>query len=146
MQTGLDLKIIDILTGGRIGTFDVACPLCGPQRRKPTNQRRHVLRVWRIDIGYAGFHCARCGERGYARNGESSRFDLVELEHAKAERPTANASRRRSDCRRPAGFGRSADPSPARLARRIYVRPAAIRAHCRQRWGFWRREVITARR
>ena len=57
MAIGLD---IDHLTGGRLGTFDV--PECGPLKRSARNQRRAVLRVYRIQPGFAGYHCARCGE------------------------------------------------------------------------------------
>lgn len=85
MQTGLDLTIVDNLTGGRIGKFDVACPLCGPQRRSPANQRKPVLRIWRIEPTFASFHCARCGERGYVRDSHAAPIDPVALERAKAE-------------------------------------------------------------
>lgn len=52
------------LAGGR-AVADVACPVCGPGRRSPTNQRRKVLRVWTED-GFASYRCARCGAQGYA--------------------------------------------------------------------------------
>ena len=35
----IDITTIENLTFGRFGTFDVACPLCGPERRKPINRR-----------------------------------------------------------------------------------------------------------
>jgi hypothetical protein len=59
------LADIDRLAGSRIGTFDAPCPWCGPARRSPVNQRRRVLRVWRIDADFASYHCARCGEHGH---------------------------------------------------------------------------------
>src|SRR5438552_4507323 len=31
-----------------LGTHDVPCPVCGPERRSPINQRRKVLRVWQV--------------------------------------------------------------------------------------------------
>jgi Toprim domain len=64
----IDIATIENLAFGRFGTFDVACPLCGPERRKPLNRRRKVLRVWRLERGFATYHCARCGEGGYVRD------------------------------------------------------------------------------
>jgi len=46
---------VDGLTGGRLGTFDVPCPVCGPNKRSPSNRRRPVLRIWRIEPSFAGF-------------------------------------------------------------------------------------------
>jgi len=60
--------IEDLAFGRFFGTFDVACPLCGPERRKAINRRRKVLRVWRLERGFATYHCVRCGEGGYARD------------------------------------------------------------------------------
>lgn len=102
METGLDLKIIDNLTTGRVGTFDMACPLCGPRRRSKANQRKPVLRIWRIEPSFASFHCVRCGERGYVRNGRSARLDPLALERARAEvaqRERAAAGERLSKAR-----------------------------------------------
>jgi hypothetical protein len=79
LASAIGLDDIDRLTGGRHGQFDVACPLCGPQRRTPINQRRKVLRIWRTDPGFAGFHCARCGEKGHARDGSAPPPDPVKL-------------------------------------------------------------------
>jgi hypothetical protein len=62
----IGLDVIDKLTGGRHGTFDVACPECGPLKQSACNRRRTVLRVYRIDSNFAGYHCARCGEKGAA--------------------------------------------------------------------------------
>jgi hypothetical protein len=67
----LDLGEIDRITGGRLGSHDVACPVCGPERRTATNRARKVLRIWRIEVGFAGFHCVRCGTKGYARDGDA---------------------------------------------------------------------------
>ncbi len=49
------------------GTYDVACPLCGPDRRRGSNRSRKVLRVWYTSPGFMTYSCARCGTRGYAR-------------------------------------------------------------------------------
>jgi hypothetical protein len=84
-MTAIDLALIDSLTGGFSGTFDVACPLCGPQRRSPVNRKRKVLRIYRVDEGFAGFHCARCGEQGHARDASASRPDPEKLARIRAE-------------------------------------------------------------
>jgi hypothetical protein len=87
MDGALDLVAIDRLTGGGLGTFDVACPKCGPDRRSPTNRRRRVLRVWRIDPAFASYHCARCGVHGYATEKRRGRrpVDRQALARAKGE-------------------------------------------------------------
>jgi hypothetical protein len=85
MSDHLDLATIDDLTGGRLGHHDVPCPICGPTKRARANQRRKVLRVWRIDAGFAGYHCARCGEKGSSRDRSASAPDPVALQRAQAE-------------------------------------------------------------
>jgi hypothetical protein len=67
MKIGLDFQIVEQLIAGKFGTFDVACPLCGPERRSNINQRRRVLRIWRTTDGFATFRCARCEEDGFVR-------------------------------------------------------------------------------
>jgi hypothetical protein len=44
----LTFRAISRLAGHRLGVADVPCPSCGPDRRSPANQRRKVLRVWRV--------------------------------------------------------------------------------------------------
>lgn len=61
------------ITGGRMGKHDVACPLCGPGRHAPANRVRKVLRVWNVSPGFLSFHCARCGEHGYAHESGRAR-------------------------------------------------------------------------
>jgi Toprim domain len=95
----IDLEIIQALTGGKFGRHDVPCPLCGPGRRSNLNRQRQVLRVWRPEPGFASFHCARCGERGYARDGSVARLDqsvIVRIQAEAAERERASALDRRS--------------------------------------------------
>lgn len=60
------------LTGSHLGVFDVACPLCGPERRSPGNRLRPVLRVWHEGEGVARFCCARCGASGLTRPGREA--------------------------------------------------------------------------
>ena len=83
MTIGLD--ILDQLTGRRLGTFDVPCPECGPFRSMPKNQRKPVLRIWRIDPGFATFCCARCGGQGHARDRSSAPPDPVKVAKTRAE-------------------------------------------------------------
>jgi Toprim domain-containing protein len=45
---------------------DVPCPECGPQCSTKGNARKPVLRVWRKDVGFLTYLCARCGVKGYA--------------------------------------------------------------------------------
>src|ERR1700733_11392032 len=81
----IGLDVVDRLTGGKLGTYDVACPMCGPYRRAAANQRRKVLRVYRIEPGFAGFHCARGGEKGAAVDRHGQPPDPAKLAKARAE-------------------------------------------------------------
>jgi Toprim domain len=81
----LDLLAIDEVTGAHLGHHDVACPWCGPSRRSPVNQRRRVLRIWRLDAAFASFHCTRCGEQGFVRNRASPWPDRAALEESRRE-------------------------------------------------------------
>lgn len=54
-------------SGGKVGTFDVACPLCGPKCRSPSNRKREVLRIW-DDGEFVTYKCARCDAHGWARD------------------------------------------------------------------------------
>jgi hypothetical protein len=85
MSKLIGLDTIDQLTDRRLGTFDVACPECGPLKRAARNQRRAVLRVWRAELGFATYCCARCGETGYARDRNSAPPDPVRVAKARAE-------------------------------------------------------------
>jgi Toprim domain len=81
----IGLDTIDQLAGPRLGTFDVPCPECGPLKRAARNQRRAVLRIYRIEEGFAGYHCARCGEKGAAFDRNSAPPDPTKLAKARAE-------------------------------------------------------------
>lgn len=83
--TTIGLDEIDRLTEGKTGRLDVPCPLCGPDRRSPANQRRPVLRVWRLSHAFASYHCARCGEKGFARGPYSTPIDPGKLAKVRAE-------------------------------------------------------------
>src|SRR5262249_3797191 len=83
----ISFDTINDLAQGRLGTFDAPCPICGPERRSPINRRRKVMRVWRIELGFATYHCARCGERGHVRGAISlnSRPDPTAIARSRAE-------------------------------------------------------------
>jgi hypothetical protein len=80
---GIDL--IDDLTGGGLGTFDVPCPLCGPLKRSLAKQRKRVLKVWRRDENFASFNCARCAEHGSSFDPHSKLPDPEKLAKVRAE-------------------------------------------------------------
>lgn len=82
---GIGLRDIDHLTGGRLGTHDVPCPECGPERRSLANRTRRVLRVWRVAEGFATMCCARCGVAGYATDGRGRNVDHQALAQARRE-------------------------------------------------------------
>jgi hypothetical protein len=61
------------ITGGKFGAVDAPCPVCGPQRRSAANQRRKTLRLWCADPSFISYHCARCGEQGWASKSDVPR-------------------------------------------------------------------------
>jgi hypothetical protein len=83
--TVLTLDQVNILSAGKIGTFDVACVSCGPQCRTPANQRRKVLRIWRLSTTFATYCCARCGLQGYVRDGRAAAMHRAEAVRAFVE-------------------------------------------------------------
>jgi hypothetical protein len=85
MSGTLSLYQIDQVTGGRLGRFDAACPICGPERRTAANRTRKVLRIWRLTYNIATYHCARCGERGYSRDRATPSPDPAKLAAARLE-------------------------------------------------------------
>jgi hypothetical protein len=82
----IDLATIDRLAPDT-GVIDVACPICGPERRSPINRRRKVLRVWRLESSFATYHCARCGARGHVRDD----YSRPQIDRAEFERRLAAA-------------------------------------------------------
>lgn len=69
---GMSWDVLMGAIGGRMGVFDVPCPICSP-RRKPANRRKPVLRVWRNERpDFATFCCQHCGSGGYAHDGSPS--------------------------------------------------------------------------
>jgi len=99
MTVSVEWPDIAAVTGASLGEFDAACPVCGPDRRRPANRQRKVLRVWRPEPDYATYYCARCGSRGWAKpeqggparpRGDLLRaFDPVKVDRAKEAREAA---------------------------------------------------------
>ena len=85
MTVMIGLDVIDQLTGGRLGKFDVPCPECSNLRSTARSRRLPVLRIWRIEEGFAGYHCAHCGEKGHARDRNSKPLDSEKLAKARIE-------------------------------------------------------------
>jgi hypothetical protein len=66
-------------------------------RRAGINQRRRVLRAWRLAPGFATYHCARCGEHGFTRDLSApppDPFVLARAQAEAAERERVSASER----------------------------------------------------
>lgn len=63
----LSYRLLAGLCNTRRGMNDVACPFCGSSRKSPVNRKRRVFRIWQEKPGFASYYCARCGERGWAR-------------------------------------------------------------------------------
>ncbi len=77
---------IDNFTGGALGRFDIACPLCGPGCSSSRNRRRGVLRIWRPELDFATFRCARCEIGGFAVDRTTAeRADPAVIERARAK-------------------------------------------------------------
>jgi len=86
---------------GAIGVHDVACPICGPERRSAVNRRRKVLRIWRTTSDFATYRCARCDASGFARADGARALDRSALAKARAAalqyaRTAAEDKRRRA--------------------------------------------------
>src|SRR5262249_13796042 len=57
-------SIITARAGARSKAVDVACPVCGPQHKGASAQRK-VMRTWALGGGRISFSCARCGAKGW---------------------------------------------------------------------------------
>jgi hypothetical protein len=79
---GFDL--IDQLTGGKLGIFDLPCPACSPHRSTPANRRKKVFRIWRIEPNFATYFCVHCGEHGHVRDRDGVGPDPDKLAKAHA--------------------------------------------------------------
>ena len=84
-MTALTFRGLLHTINGQIGVHDVACPLCGPDRRSPANRVRKVLRVWHSSSGFMTYACARCGEKGYVLDRDNPPVDARTYVHVRAE-------------------------------------------------------------
>jgi hypothetical protein len=82
-MNSISFSDIATLTAGKLGRHDVACPICGPSKRSPANQRRRVLRIWHVEPNFATFSCARCEVYGYAHDRSDRRIDPAVIKAAR---------------------------------------------------------------
>jgi hypothetical protein len=82
---GLFFEHIIRETGDRLGIHDIPCPFCGPIQSTSKKRNATKLRVWHEKPGFAGYYCARCGEKGYARDDDASPPAPAILKQFKAE-------------------------------------------------------------
>ena len=125
----LDLNTINFLTKGNLGTHDIACPHCGPPRRSPVNRRRRVMRVWRLDLGFATYHCARCGESGYTGDRTAARPDAATIERARIEAAEREAASRVKRLSKAKGLWRKRKPITRTIAERYLREVRGIPCH-----------------
>lgn len=76
-MTALTFERLIQSINGKFGVHDLACPLCGPEKRSPPNRVRRVLRVWYVSPGFISFVCARCGEVGFVRDWDAPKINEV---------------------------------------------------------------------
>ncbi len=81
----IHFELLESLAGERFGEFDAACPVCGPERRSPLNQKRKVLRVWRKEPDFLSYRCARCDAHGFAHRGGAERSPRRSLRHVQID-------------------------------------------------------------
>ena len=99
---GIAFEALAALTHGRLGRLDVPCPHCSSwPHRSARGARRRVLRVWQEDEDFAGYHCARCGLRGFARRpgAGTDRHRPAELKAQAAASAQAHADGQRRKAR-----------------------------------------------
>jgi phage/plasmid primase-like uncharacterized protein len=80
---GLTPDDLTLLAAGRIGAHDVACPMCGPDRRTPSNRNRRVLRVWLAGEKFGTWFCVRCGFKGEAHANGGRKVSIDSLRQAR---------------------------------------------------------------
>jgi hypothetical protein len=127
-HSGIPFETLAALTRGRPGRLDVPCPHCASwPHRSPRGARRRVLRVWQADENFAGYHCARCGLRGFARrlfarSPGTDRRSGAELKAQTAASAQAHADGQRRKAR---WLWRAARPAPDTCVAR-YLRRRGI--------------------
>jgi hypothetical protein len=124
-SSGLSFEALVGLTHDRLGRLDVPCPHCArsPQR-SARGSRRRVLRVWREDEDFAGYHCARCRLRGFARRPGASRGRRRAAD-AKAQAAASAQAHAEAQRRKARWLWRSAPPAQKTCVER-YLRRRGI--------------------
>jgi hypothetical protein len=121
-----DLADIDFISGAQLGTHDVPCVFCSGMKRG-ASRRRKVLRIWRMNPSFASYHCARCGESGYACDGTAARPDPAVLERARAEAAAREVTAKADRLRKARWLWSKRRPIAGSIAE-TYLRTA--RAYC----------------
>jgi hypothetical protein len=78
----LSFPHLEALIGGKLGKFDLPCPVCSPHRRK---HREKCFAIWHEEPGFLTFCCAHCERSGYAHRNASSHVDPVRLARLKRD-------------------------------------------------------------
>ena len=73
------------LCDNKLGTHDVACPVCGPSREARGTGKRKVLRIFWDARDFATYNCIRCGLKGYARSENGAALDPSTVAKAMAD-------------------------------------------------------------
>jgi Toprim domain-containing protein len=120
VTTALNLADVDALTGGGIGQFDAACPQCGPSRSSSVNQRRRVLRIWRLERSFATYHCARCEFEGFAHD-RSAAGNITAFSQLKTEAQQRQDEAAADSLKRARGLWSLREPIASSIAE-IYLR------------------------
>lgn len=76
-MTVLTYQALFHAVNGKLGVHDIACPLCGPEKRSPSNRVRRVLRLWCLSPDFISFVCARCGDEGFVRDCDAPKINAV---------------------------------------------------------------------
>jgi Toprim domain len=108
---------------GKFGIHDIACPLCGPERRSPANRVRGVLRLWYVSPGFISFVCARCGEEGFVRDRDAPKINAVTRARVSSELEQHRQAGAAERLRKALALWRSRQPLRGTFAER-YLREA----------------------
>jgi hypothetical protein len=77
----IDFETLQALASGK-AVADVACPLCSANCRTNAGRNKKVLRIWQKAEDFITFTCVRCGESGYAHDGNRpvrNRDDVADI-------------------------------------------------------------------
>ena len=111
------------ITGNKLGVHDLPCPICSHLRHTAANRKRPVLRVWRRELNFISYYCARCGAHCYARVADARPLpshQLRTLMRAADEAQVAHVIERR---RRARWLWQQAVPIEGNACRAVSARP-----------------------